>query len=348
MLLFCDSFDHYTSLTAKGWLVSGNTGITAGVGRYRDCAWARTTSVSGVGGDITQVFTNRSEVIVGGAIKFDDYRGFVWQFREGSTTHIAVTINASGLIEVRRGSGGTLLATGTTAISGASWTYIEAQVKVADTGGAITIRVNGASDIAFSGDTRNGGATGAINRFVHLAPYLGATVTSAYSYLDDLVILDTSGTKNNSLIGDMRVEALFPSGNGNSSQLVGADADSVDNYQQVDENPPDGDTTFVESSTVGDKDTYQYSDIASVASDPIAVVAQVYARRTDAGPRTVAAIVRSSGGTEQTGGDLALDSSYDYAVGSGIAWAVFETDPDGNPWTNASVNAAEFGVKVTL
>lgn len=344
MLLFCDSFDHYNSLTTKAWLVSGNNGITAGAGRYRDGGWTRTTSVSGSGGVIGQAVSATAELIVGAAVKPERRDAFRWEFKEGGTVHIAVTINASGFVEIRRGIGGTLLATGSIAITANVWTYLEVRVKINDTTGAVSTQVNAVPDISISGvDTRNGGASGVVDRFDHVTGYLGALVASAYSYLDDLVLLDTSGSVNNAFLGDVRVQALFPDGNGNSSQLVGSDGNSIDNYLLVDENPPDGDTTYVESSTPGDKDTYQYGEVRDIdaGSQVHAVQACMYARQTDSpAVRTIAARSRSAG-VEEAGSNKTLTATYKYHL------QVFEDDPSSNPWTVASVDAGEFGVEVT-
>jgi hypothetical protein len=341
MLLFSDSFDHYTTLTQKGWVLTGNTGITAAAGRWRDGAWVRTTSVSGTGGTIATLFSSLAEVIVGGAINPDARVNFRWDFREGATVHISVTLNTtSGLVEVRRGAGGTLLATGSIAIPAAAWTYLEVSVKVSNTVGTVFTQVDGIPDISLTGaDTQNGG-TGVMDRFVHVIPYRGATVASSYSYLDDFVVLDTSGSVNNAFLGDTRVEAILPDGNGNSSELVGSDGNSVDNYLLVREVPPDGDVTYVESSTPGDEDTYAYSPVLSTSGAVHGVQVCLYARKTDANPRSIAARQRLAG-VEVAGSNLTLPAAYAYLL------QIFEDDPSSNQWTIANIDVAEFGVEVT-
>ena len=64
----------------------------------------------------------------------------------------------------------------------------------------------------------------------------GAT-TANYDY-DDLYICDGTtvpGEPVNDFLGDVRVDTLYPNGNGNSSQWVGQDANSTDNYLNVDD-----------------------------------------------------------------------------------------------------------------
>lgn len=333
MLLFCDSFDHYSLLSTKGYGTTGNAGLASGAGRYRDACYTQTTSVSGNGGEIRR-FVPNSEVIVGGAIKVDDLRAFRWDFREGSTVHVSVTVNAGGHVEVRRGSGGTLLGTGTATLAVNTYAYLEARVLVDNTAGLAEIRVNGTQDVLVTGtDTANGG-TATLDRWAHVTNYLGALVPSATSYLDDLVIVDGS-----SFLGDARVEALIPNGNGNSSQWIGSDGNSTDNYQLVDEVPADADTTYVESSTIGNKDTYACSDVKSTTGQVFAVQTSMYAKTDTA--RTIAAVARS-GMTEDTAAGYALHGYYEYVV------SVFEHDPaTSGDWTIDAINAAEFGMKVT-
>lgn len=342
MLLFSDSFDTYNTLSDKGWSTTGNTGISSGLGRYRDASFTRTTSVSGTGGTIAHsLMTSTVEAIVGGAVNPASLANLRWDFREGATVHISVTVNTgTGLVEVRRGAGGTLLATGSIAVAAATYTYLEVYVLVSDTVGVVQTQVNGLPDISISGvDTRNGG-TGILDTFAQVTPYRGATVASSFSYLDDLYILDTSGSQNNSFLGDVRVESILPNGNGNSSDLVGSDGNSVDNYLLVREVPPDGDTTYVESSTVGAEDTYEYGEVLSTSGQVFGVQVCMYARKTDAPAQTIAA--RSRLGTTEVGGaDLAEATTYAYLL------QIFEDDPDGSPWTVSSVDAAQFGVQVT-
>jgi hypothetical protein len=338
VLRFCDGFDHYTSLATKGWSLVDNTGIVAAAGRYRDAARVFSTGVSGVGGSMSQPFAGTSEIIVGLALRLDSLATSQLNFREGGTVHVSITINGSGFTEVRLGVGGTLLATGAIAMAANTYAYLEMRVKVNDTTGAVSTQLNGVPDVNISGvDTQNGG-TGVMDNFAHVMPYFGP-FSSPNSYIDDFVILDTSGAVNNAFLGDSRVEMRMPNGNGFNSDLVGSDGNSVDNYLLVGEVPPDGDTTYVESSTPGDKDTYQYADVASVSGEVFAVQVCPYARKTDGATRQIASRSRLAG-VEDAGATKTLTSSYAYYPD------VFEEDPSAAPWTIASVNNAEFGLEV--
>ena len=66
----------------------------------------------------------------------------------------------------------------------------------------------------------------------------------------------------------------------------------------MDEQPgDDGDTTYVDSADVGDKDTYHYTSITPTAGTVRAVQLVPQIRKTDAGARSV-----SAGSLEHDGG----------------------------------------------
>lgn len=340
MLLFCDSFDHYAT-TSQKWTASQRQGINAAQGRNLAAGYTESNGVAGTGGSLTKTIpTAVDTLIAGGAIKCTGFALFRWLFQESGVVHVAITINGSGFIEVRRGAGGTLLATGTTVLVVSTYYHLEVRCKVNDTTGYVEVRLNGVVEATFTGDTRNAGTTGLLNQFAQSTPYGGAA-GNGFSYLDDFVLMNALGTENNDFLGDCRVEALYPNGNGNSSMLVGSDGDSTDNYALVDENPPNSDTDYVQSSTVGDKDTYGYSDISSTIGVVHGVQILPFARKTDAGSRSIASIARS-GSIEDVGADKPLTTVYAYYP------EIVEHDPATSAaWTIAAVNAAEFGVGVS-
>jgi hypothetical protein len=70
------------------------------------------------------------------------------------------------------------------------------------------------------------------------------------------------------------------------------------------------------------------------------VQVNLWARKSDAGGRSIEALARLSS-TDALSAPQVLSTSY------GDLMAVFETDPTGAPWTNASLLLAEFGVKLS-
>ncbi len=70
------------------------------------------------------------------------------------------------------------------------------------------------------------------------------------------------------------------------------------------------------------------------------VQVNLWARKSDAGGRTIEALARLSS-TDALSSPQTLSTSY------GDFMSVFETDPSGAAWTSASLALAEFGVKLS-
>lgn len=335
-IIYADSFDHYALGDAdeKGW-GSGISAIESAAGRFTNGARLRVqTSVA------RSLPSPLTTIIAGFAFRYtgSGQTGDVTiiEFYEGSTVHVNLGLKPSSKLYVTRANT-QLGSNGTATISPNQWYYIEVKFTINDSTGVAVVKVNGVTDINLSSqDTRNGG-TGVIDQF---KLWSVGYVSGTDAYFDDLVILDTSGgAPNNDFIGDVRVEALFPNGNGNSSQLVGSDGNSTDNYLLVDESTPNGDTDYVESSTVGDKDTYAYSNLTPTTGTVYAVQPCVYAKKTDAGVRSMVSVARHSG-SEVDSSAFTLNTTYNYFMD------VRDTKPGGGTWSISDVNGAEFGAKV--
>jgi hypothetical protein len=291
-------------------------------------------------------------IVVGAAIRFGSAvttRHIVFAVSEGvssgSVVHFAVTFEDGGHLSLRRGStfsnitsGGTGVLTATKTVLLDVWSYVEMKLTVSDTVGQCIVLVNGVEHINFSGDTQSAG-TGVINT-VGIGGGFGTGTGGIAS--DDVYILDTTGSAPyNDFLGDVKVEATVPVGNGNSSQLVGSDGNSTDNYLLVDEIPASG-TDYVGSSTVGEKDTYNFGNLATSSGQVLAVQASALAFKSDAGTANMMMVERAASGTERDSVSTPLVASPGVWITTGPQAA----DPDSATWTIASVNSAEFGVKV--
>lgn len=258
----------------------------------------------------------------------------------GVTTHVAFTRNSSGAIEAYRGGtfGDTLL--GTTAnnlLPINTWNYVETKVVLNDTTGAITIKVNGVTALTLTNiDTKNGGTAVVFDRL-----HFGSTTGDAAAmYVDDLYLCNAAGSVNNDFVGDCSVLTIFPDGNGNSSQWVGSDADSVNNYLLVDENPDPNTSDYVESGTATNIDTYSFGNMTGTADSIVGVVSRVYAAKSDAGAQLMRQTTRIGGVNYPHGTDIALSTSY---TGYG---RIMETSPATSvAWTQSEIDGTEFGVE---
>jgi hypothetical protein len=149
---------------------------------------------------------------------------------------------------------------------------------------------------------------------------------------------DTSGAVDNSWCGDGRVVAMFPSGNGDASQLTGSDGNSTDNYALVDEVPSNNDTDYVEGSVVNERDLYQLSNVSlPVGTTVRRVLVESRSKDTVAEGGLIALEVKT-GGTEYVSADMALASSY------APVRAEWILNPNtGVAWTQADLDALQVG-----
>jgi len=268
--------------------------------------------------------------------------GFAMKGNTGNGDDILQILNAldletdaSGKIYVKRGST-TLGASGdagteVNVFGDDAWHYIELKVVIDSVAGSWELRVDGVESASGSG-VNTGTAASAID--FELDYY--------DQYIDDVYICDGDGTANNDFIGPAFVEGLLPTSDGNSSDWT--PSSGTDNYVLIDENPSDLDGTDNVSTTTQDaKDTYGYADLTS--SPDLIRGLQV---NTDARKLTVAnqdlANVTRSGTTESDSVAETVTDETDFKT----VVAVFEQDPDTSAaWTQAGVNAAEFGIKKT-
>lgn len=337
-LRFLDSFDHYASadILQKWSSTSGAApAISSGNGR-RSSSALRLTGTSSC--TLTKTLDSQATWIIGFALNVSAAPSSATQLiacYDAGTEHLRLRLNVDGTISVLRG-GATVLSTSASSIAFGSFGYLEWKFTIDDSTGSYDVHYNGASMTSGTGvDTRNA-ANATANQF-----QLRASTGPGGNYdFDDLYICDGTGSANNDFRGDTRVDCYLPSGNGNSSQLVGSDGNSTDNYLLVDESSQNGDTDYVQSATVNNKDTYAFADMAHMPTSIFGVQINMIAKKDDSGTRSICAVTRS-GGSDTDGTTQALSTSY-------LCYReIRETDPNtSTAWTRTDLNNAEFGVKV--
>ena len=282
-----------------------------------------------------------SEIIIGCAVNIPnialsgtDYYIFYLVGDGVSTGHLTLTVSASGALQVRRGSGGTgtiISSSASNIVANGAWGYVELRATIADSGGKAIVRWNGVELINFTGDTKNGGTGTTID-----STYIRGGDTYKY---DDIYVIDptTGSAPYNDFLGDVKVQSIFPNGNGTFSQGTGSDADSVDNYALLDEARAASTTDYVDLST-GEKDTYTYQDVTLPATSTIYAVQTVtHVQKTDTGSITTADVARL-GANESVGAASVPGTSAE------IKRTVWTAKPGGGAWSVADVNNTEFGV----
>jgi hypothetical protein len=261
----------------------------------------------------------------------------------GVTGHVCITIDAAGHFQLRRGGPtGTILATSTLVFTPSVWHYVEMSLTVDDATGTCIVRVDSVEWINFTGDTRNAGTSTLIDG----VRFYGANNIGYEPKIDDIYATNgtddtaTTGRPDNAFLGDIKVEPLYPNGNGASSQWVGSDADSVNNYLLVDEAGVPNTADYVGTATDGNRDLYDLFPVSAGTATVLALRPNVYAAKSDAGSAAIKMLIRESSGTVTAEAAQALSVSYQPYYG-----LMRTTKPSGGAWTVAEVNALQVGLE---
>lgn len=214
-----------------------------------------------------------------------------------------------------------------------SWGYLELKVSIDNSSGSYDFKVNQVSFASASGiDTQNG--TDAFARGVRFTPSGGGGV----GYIDDIYICDNTGSDNNDFLGNMRVEGLYPTAEGDQNDFTASSG--LDNSLLVDENPPNDDTDYVESAVSGAMDLYNFQNPGLTTIKGVMMNTRV--KETDATTYSLISVCKSS--SFQSDGPASVIGSASYLN----KYRVVETDPATSAlWTNSGLSAAQFGVKVS-
>lgn len=260
----------------------------------------------------------------------------IFGFLDSTTLQIDLAVNETGHVLVRR-SGSTTLGTSAAAVIFAgSEHHIQFMVVINDATGTYEVKVDGVSVLSGTGaDTKN-----TANAYANGYDIGNGGASGSSIDIDDLYVWNGAGSLNTGFPGDVKVFASLPSGAGNSAQWTPS---TGSNYQCVDESSPNAATDYVSETTVNEKDTYAFADIAG-SGTVLGAQVSVYAQKSDAGAvRGIKAVCRS-GSTEADSAEAILSTSWRYAL-----QVPFETDPATSAaWASlAALNAAEWGVKLT-
>jgi hypothetical protein len=338
-LLWVDSFDHYTTVVHKYPSEGGNPTIISGGRNSTQCFHTSTSISTGKWAERT-IGGTAVTIVTGAAFRFLNTAGTtpaLFTFHEGATIHVDLRlVTGTQVLRVTR-NGTQIGSDGTTVLSLDTWYYIEFKATIHDTTGSFSVHVNGVNESMGTQtniDTRNAG-TPLVDRV-----RLGGAVSTGLSWdADDWYVLNSSGSApNNDFLGDIRVAAVLPSGAGNSTQWTPS---AGSNFQNVDETPPDDDTTYNSEATASDKDTFAMGNIPSTPTTIYGVMQGARHRKDDAGSRTLRQVVRS-GGTDYEGSDISVSDTYQFTFEP-----VRETDPNtAAAWTESGFNAVEAGYKL--
>lgn len=339
-----DSFDYYSTGDTpikRKWTDGLLTGIISDDQRTGTGAVRLNSAIS----IISKTFDDQASWVVGFAVRMNTFPQIgVLRFRDVTTVQCSLKFNGDGTLEVLR-STTTSVAGGKSSVSlhMDRYAFIEMKVTIANSIAADScivrineveiINVDAGEDLQVTG-----------NATVDDILFTGTGAVTII--IDDIYIFDGNsggGTEptNDDFVGDNKVVAHFPDGNGATNNFTGSDADSVDNYLLVDENPTDDDTTYVESSTIGHIDLYTVDNLAETPLDIRAIQINNVVRKDDAGTKTIRPVIRPVSTNFFGVSKSPQDGTYTNEI------EILNEDPETEAaWTESGFNATQFGVEI--
>lgn len=341
---FIDGFDHYgpSNLFNKWTNFFGNNPSAGIAPNYaRGTGQGLTFGTDNVFGIYKTVWPSGSATVTMGVAAYfgavPATGGFIpLLFMDGTAEQCSVRGDGTGKLRVQRGA--TVLATSVNAISLNTWYYLEFQATISTTVGRYELRVNGTSVGWIPQSAANQNTQLTANAYA-TGVGLGAPNGSGNAnFYDDFYALDSSGAVNTTFLGDIRVAALRPQAAGNYAQWT---SNGGPNFANVADNPwYDGDTTFNQSATANQIDSFVFDDLPAASGSVFGIQHVLWAKKDVGAARTFAALQRSSA-TDYVGTTQNAGTSY------AMYLDVKETNPDtGLAWTVGGVNGAEWGYKI--
>jgi hypothetical protein len=234
-LLFLDGFDKYgpvnsaianvpALLTAGEWTswTASGAAIVAGLSNIGSAVQVQGNSTA------TKTLAANYSRLIGG-LRISATLGnqtTLMQFRDGATAQCTISLETTGIVNLRSGAvSGTILGS-SAAITANSTHYLEWDITFG-TSAAYAVYLDGVSVISGTGNTRAGTTNNYANALA-IFPNAGALLT-----VDDLYLFDTTGSTNNAvLLTSPRVETTFPTSDsavqfGFGAAILGSNAQRV-------------------------------------------------------------------------------------------------------------------------
>lgn len=252
-------------------------------------------------------------------------------YDSNNNVHVRVELDSIGRIVVRRNT--TFLGQSEPILIG--WHHIGILVTVHDTEGEVRILLDGHEVLHLTEvDTRDAGLAevGRVSWGVFGNAGLFITPWRLHSW----VIGDTTGpAPTNDILPFFGVGFLPVIEDGEYSQFTPNDGTNV---SRVNDDIPDGDTTYNESDTPGHKDSFTFAPLPANVESVLAMRAVLDERKVADGASDIRPFFRVNG-NDYVAEAVAQLQTYQHRLGS-----ILSTNPDTtDPWEIAEVDAAEVG-----
>lgn len=210
--------------------------------------------------------------------------------------------------------------------------HIGIDIKIDATAGWVYLYRDGAEIVSFDGDTNNGHAS--FNRLQ--LGNLGVGLAWTSGIMDDLVWFDSTGEAAPAAIADYRLFAIAPTGNGNYNEWDGSDGNAVNNFEMIDDNPADDETTYLTTDVADDTESFTMSTFTIPDGFAVEEVIPIaIARKIDA-----LGALGLKLGTRLSSTDL-LSATKALGTGYTIYRERQAAKPGGGNWTNADIDSVE-------
>jgi hypothetical protein len=241
----------------------------------------------------------------------------------------------TGYIQALVGSSTLVADSNPVVITTATWYRLDLYVKIANSGGRITVWIDDIQSLDYTGDTQPGADT-TIDSLSGYGQW-GGGQEGRHDY-DNMALNDTTGVADTGRVGEGRIIALVPNSAGTNAAWVPL---AGNNYAAVDDRPSDDDTTYVATATNAQKDTYNLAACGLAYVVIPRVWVELTALRGAGGGTNQIKPILISGATETIGTAISPGTAYDRHVSID-----YTTDPNtGVNWTTAGLDAAEAGVQ---
>lgn len=223
----------------------------------------------------------------------------------------------------------TSLASSTNGVGLSSTKLIEIYFKLDNSAGRWVVKIDGATEIDFTGDTN---PSGTYNNFDQIRLGNGRQNSfdqNNYCYWDDF-ILDSAAWVHGAM--PSQIGLILPDGAGNYSQFTG-------DYTKVD-NVPEDLAEFIKSNTVDHRSSFTMSGITGMESVNCIQASVRASALGDPTPKKIRPFLRI-GGTDYEGGD-----TYGWWGRPKSGRKLWETNPaTSSPFTPGEIDALEVGVR---
>lgn len=234
--------------------------------------------------------------------------------------------NTDAKIEVFLGNFATLIGTANLIILSQTWYVFELHVKIDDSAGIVEFRIDGVQYVTYNGDTKPDANT-------VITKLQFGQIYSSYSYYDDIIVNDISGSVNNSWPNGAKIVKLKPNADGSTKQWT--PSAGSDHYALVDEAVPSG-TDFLQSTTAGEVEELALENLPAEALSIAALKADFWGLKgSTTAPTQVKLGVRKNGSNY-------MSSAKELPLAQGQVTHIIDSDPeDSSVLTPSEVDALQ-------